>query len=77
MSAMRNEPSATGVSIERIERALLSVAQLCELDPIYEPIFARLDAELQGFRPNAKTLKNKRKLEVSCRKMSSKMSSNS
>lgn len=48
MSAMRNEPSATGVSIERIERALLSVAQLCELDPIYEPIFARLDAELQA-----------------------------
>lgn len=48
MSAMRNEPSATGVSIERIERALLSVAKLCEIDPIYEPIFARLDAELQA-----------------------------
>jgi len=32
--------------IERIERALNIVAQLCKDDPVYDPIFRRLDAEL-------------------------------
>lgn len=50
----------TAIPIERIERALSIVAQAAEMDPVYTPLFVRLDAELTAARAGADPIERMR-----------------
>jgi|GEM_PF-3512537 hypothetical protein len=54
--------SSSAVNIGRLERAIETVAQLSLMDPIYLPIFARLDWELETARAAADPIARARAL---------------